>query len=116
MSTYCVGDQVIIRKDPHSPYICSWITFMDKYDGKVAIITHCVLSNTYLYELDVDGSTYWWHEDFLLPAPIMTKPFAGFQITAQPTVREDGTKCSKCGDFVPYATSSTNFVCYGCRH
>src|SRR5271167_950422 len=107
MTKYKVGDVVTIHKVMLSPSIISWIPDMDQYDGKTARIIRLTAYDM-LYELDIDHQSYWWHEDFLEPA-------SGIASSHQNT-QQDGCRCSKCGDFVPYVETSSTFVCYSCKH
>ncbi len=105
-----VGDIILIRKgDPSAALLKGWIRDMDKYDGQTTTITFIAAPN--YFRLNIDGSGFIWHKDFLtVVGEVIT---AGSTAT---TTKSEGCKCCKCGEFVPYVEKSDTFACYTCRH
>lgn len=110
-----VGDMVVIRKTADAASK-SWVNAhpaygqaMDLYDGQITKIKE---APTYpWYYIEADGGRWVWHEDFL-------SLYVSSTITAAPLVishQDDGCKCSRCGDFVPYVNPDLGFVCFTCR-
>lgn len=104
-----VGDKVILGKHiDHNGDPYNWNPSMDQYVGKIATVTEVGNygssgSTGYDY-IKVDLNPRWYWE-------AKHQKFAGSSRDPQ----NDGCRCSKCSEFVPYVEPSDTFVCYSCK-
>lgn len=100
-----VGDKIILGKhiDPTTGRVHNWDPLMDQYVGKVATITSDYGSGSYgsYVKVDVDNGRWAWEIAYM-------KPYSR-------NSQDDGCRCSKCREWVPYVEPSDTFVCYSCR-
>lgn len=97
-----VGDKVILGKHIDSngdPY--NWDRSMDQYVGKIATVVEAGATGSYEY-IKVDLNPRWYWE-------------VPFQKLAPRGSQDDGCRCSKCKEWVPYVEPSDTFVCYSCK-
>ncbi len=104
--TFKVGDKVILGKhiDPATGEVHNWNPDMEKYVGKVATVQEVGIftgQRPYHY-IKVDLSPRWYWESL-------------YQKLASRDPLNDGCRCSKCGEWVPYVEPSDSFVCYSCK-